>query len=528
MSESPEDAPQGFIADPEESSQPQVFAEFSKPELPTDAIPGYTILDELGRGGMGVVYKAQDNRLKRLVALKIILAGTHASENDRRRFQTEAEAVARLQHPNIVQVYEVGEANGTPFMAMEYCPNGTLHSEEIQSPHQSARIIATLANALHHAHNAGIIHRDLKPANILIGSDGSAKIADFGLAKRLDSEEVYTQTGMILGSLGFMAPEQATGRTKEANAQTDVYGLGAILYKLLTGKPPFQGTNDWDTVEQIVKKDPVSVQVIQPRVPRDLATICHKCLEKQPARRYPSAQALEEDLNRFLAGEPIVARPLPPLERLLRWSKQNPALSAIVVASIFLLGLVAGSLAWSSYRSYHLIQEVNRVQLPLREIAGKLRELDEILTASAYLAAKTGDNSWEARYMGMEPEIERVIKQAEKLAPNTVGVLTSVEKANSTMVRIEKGAFAKVREGRETEAWSELSSLEYLDAKKEYRTALDAFTKEIEAQQLEFQSQAERETSFFVIISSVMGAVTLLLFLMGSLVLLRSLRSKSS
>ena len=290
-----------------------------------EKIASYDILAELGRGGMGVVYKAQDQRLKRLVALKVVLAGGHAGTTERLRFQVEVEAAARLQHPNIVQVFEVGEEDGRPFMAMEYCPGGSLEDrirDRPQPPREAAGMVATLADALHHAHLAGVIHRDIKPANILLADDGTLKVTDFGLAKRLDEADGLTQTGAIMGSLGYMAPEQAAGRTRDATPSTDVYSLGALLYKLLSGRVPFDGPSQMETIISIVTREPVSIQVFQPRVPRDLATICHKCLEKEPAGRYASAAALADDLRRYLAGQPIQARPLPPVERAWRWARR--------------------------------------------------------------------------------------------------------------------------------------------------------------------------------------------------------------
>ena len=213
-----------------------------------EKIASYDILAELGRGGMGVVYKAQDRRLKRLVALKVVLAGGHAGATERLRFQVEVEAAARLQHPNIVQVYEVGEEDGRPFMAMEYCPGGSLEDrirDRPQPPREAAGMVATLADCAAPRPPAGVIHRDIKPANVLLADDGTLKVTDFGLAKRLDEADGLTQTGAIMGSLGYMAPEQAAGRTREATPSTDVYSLGAVLYKLLSGRVPSTARAKW-------------------------------------------------------------------------------------------------------------------------------------------------------------------------------------------------------------------------------------------------------------------------------------------
>lgn len=239
-----------------------IAAEQGKPQgkgqpeqLTAESIAYYEILAELGRGGMGVVYKARDQRLGRLVALKVILAGSHAGAAERQRFQIEVEAAAQLQHPNIVQVYEVGQDGERPYMALEYCQGGSLEDrirDQPQPPREAAQLSATLAEALHHAHQAGIIHRDVKPANVLLAANDIPKLADFGLAKRMNETDGLTQTGAIVGSLGYMAPEQAAGRTREATPSTDIYSLGALLYKLLTGRPPFQGSNQLETINSIV------------------------------------------------------------------------------------------------------------------------------------------------------------------------------------------------------------------------------------------------------------------------------------
>jgi serine/threonine protein kinase len=257
-------------------------------------VPGYEILGELGRGGMGVVYQARQQGLNRLVALKMILAGGHAGAQERTRFQAEAEAVARLQHPNIVQVHEVGEHNGLPFFSLEYCPGGSL-AHRLQStplpPAEAARLTETRARAIHTAHQAHLIHRDLKPANVLLGADSTPKITDFGLVKKLD-EAGHTASGAVMGTPSYMAPEQAGGKTRNIGPATDIYALGALLYEMLTGRPPFKAATSVETILQVLSEEPVSPARLQPGVPRDLETICLKCLQKEPLRRYASAAAL--------------------------------------------------------------------------------------------------------------------------------------------------------------------------------------------------------------------------------------------
>jgi serine/threonine protein kinase len=285
---------------------------------PLPVIDGYEIGDLLGRGGMGVVFKAVHKALKRPVALKIVVSGAHAGAEERARFRTEAEAVARLHHPGIVQVYEVGEQAGCPYLALELVSGGSLAQQldgTPMPPRRAAQLVLDLARAVQHAHEQGIVHRDLKPANVLLAETGVAKITDFGLAKLLDVEQGQTHSGVVLGSPSYMAPEQAAGKVRAIGPATDVYALGAILYELLTGRPPFIGTSFLETLDQVRSHDPAPPQALQPKVSDDLAAICLKCLEKHPAERYPSAAALAHDLDRFLRGEVITAR------RLTLWNQ---------------------------------------------------------------------------------------------------------------------------------------------------------------------------------------------------------------
>jgi WD40 repeat protein/tetratricopeptide (TPR) repeat protein len=315
---------------------------------------GYEILGELGRGGMGVVYQARQVRLQRLVALKMILAGGHAGEEALARFRTEAEAVARLQHPGVVQVYEVGEwrANDSspplPFLALEFCPGGSLDKKlagNPQPPQEAAALVEKLARALAAAHQKGVIHRDLKPANVLLAEDGTPKITDFGLAKKLD-EAGQTQTGAIMGTPSYMAPEQAGGSSKEIGPAADVWALGATLYDCLTGHPPFKAATPMDTVLQVLTEEPVPPSRLLPHCPRDLETVCLKCLQKDPRRRYAGAEALAEDLRRFQEGRPIAARPVGQIERAWRWCRRNPVIASLLatVAATLLLGATVAAL----------------------------------------------------------------------------------------------------------------------------------------------------------------------------------------
>jgi hypothetical protein len=318
---------------PPPSSMPRAAAPKSA------AIPGYEILSELGRGGMGVVYRARQIQLNRAVALKMILAGNHAGEQDLARFRVEAEAVARFQHPNIVQIYEVGEQNGLPFFSFELVEGGSLADKLDGTPwpaRQAAQLIATLAQAVHAAHELRVVHRDLKPANILLTTAGVPKITDFGLAKRLDVAGSQTKSGAIVGTPSYMAPEQAGNKSKSIGPAADIYSLGAILYELLTGRPPFRAATPLDTVLQLVCEEPVPPRSLHRKVPRDLETVCLKCLEKEPRHRYASAQELGEDLLRFVRGECVLARPLGVTGRLGRWARHRPALAATLAGLLIL------------------------------------------------------------------------------------------------------------------------------------------------------------------------------------------------
>src|SRR5262245_22570119 len=271
-------------------------------------VPGYEVLAELGRGGMGVVYKAQQISLNRPVALKMLRDSALAGPEQMTRLRTEAAAAARLQHPHIVQIYDLYQHNGLPFYAMEYVPGGSLaqmlHLNPL-SPHKAAELVEQLACAVHYAHQQGIIHRDLKPGNILLAPDGTPKISDFGLAKQLDTQSGVTPSTAVLGTPSYMAPEQASGKTKDIGPATDVYALGAILYEALTGRPPFEGETVLATLDQVRFQEPLPPTQIRSDIPSDLETICLRCLQKEPARRYPSAAALAEDLQLFLEGEPV-------------------------------------------------------------------------------------------------------------------------------------------------------------------------------------------------------------------------------
>ena len=318
-------------------------------------LPEYEVLHRLGQGGMGVVYKARHRRLHRNVALKMFRPGRIPTAREISRFQTEAEAIARLQHPNIVQIFEVGQADGLPYLALELADRGTL-SEQLKkypfAPRAAAELIQTLAGAVHHAHDRNIIHRDLKPSNVLFTHEGTPKLTDFGLAKLLeedpDSPRDATRTGEPIGTPRYMSPEQATGRHDGIGPATDVYALGTLLYECLTGQVPFVATSVVETLQRIHTEEPLSPRRLQPAIPRDLETICLHCLHKEPTRRYASAQALANDLGHFLCGEPIAARPTPTWERVWKWCRRRPTHAALIAVALLLaIGGATAASIWS-------------------------------------------------------------------------------------------------------------------------------------------------------------------------------------
>jgi eukaryotic-like serine/threonine-protein kinase len=380
-------------------------------ELPT--VPGYRIVRELGRGGMGIVYLAVQEGLERLVAIKMLPQGMD-TQRTLNRFQTEAEVIARLQHPNLIQIYEVGTVAGRPFFSMEYVPDGTLEARlhnRPQPPREAAQLIQVLASAMHEAHRCGVVHRDLKPGNILLRREGGLteemprdsgvwvsstpeatasfcpKITDFGLAKRLDEAEGMTLTHSVLGTPCYMAPEQAKGDSKNVTERTDIYSLGAILYELLTGHPPFKGGTLYITLQLVSTVDPAPLRTIQPGVPRDLEVICLKCLQKNPARRYAKVIDLALDLRRFLAGEPIEARPTPQLERLVKWARRHPGLAAAIA-----VGVVAFSALFAGV-AYHNVQLQRALKAEYASAVESQHRLVRLELAQGNNALEKGDSA---------------------------------------------------------------------------------------------------------------------------------------
>jgi eukaryotic-like serine/threonine-protein kinase len=317
--------------------------------LPALAEAGYDVLTELGRGGMGVVFKARQRDLNRLVAIKMVLAGEHIPASARARFQTEAQAVAQLHHSGIIQIYDYGQANGMPYFALELAEGGSLKDRldgSPQLPHDSARTLLQLARGVQAAHDVGIVHRDLKPGNVLLGANGELKIGDFGLAKRLEAEDGHTISGQIVGTPMYMAPEQARGDNTQVGPLADVYALGVILYEMLCGRCPFRGTSPMRTIQLVLDGDLVPPRRLQPGIPRDLETICLKALARETNRRYASAADLADDLERFLQGNPILARRTPVWERAYKWARKRPTTVAWATVSMLALVALLGAGVW--------------------------------------------------------------------------------------------------------------------------------------------------------------------------------------
>jgi tetratricopeptide (TPR) repeat protein/predicted Ser/Thr protein kinase len=376
------------------------------------AVAGYDILGVLGEGGMGVVYQARHERLRRVVALKMLRGGPQASPRALARFQTEVEVVARLQHPNIVPIYEVGEHEGEPFFAMEFVAGGTLTSRVDGTPQparEAARTVAALARAMHHAHQRGVVHRDLKPSNVLLTEEGVPRITDFGLAKYPEGSEGHTRSGDVLGTPSYMAPEQAAGKAQQVGPATDVYALGAILYELLTGRPPFKAETPTDTLLQVLHNAPVPPSRLRAQTPRDLETICLKCLEKEPHKRYATAEALADDLDRFLEGRPVRARRSRWWEKAVKWARRRPAAAALLaVSALAVLGL---GLGWE----WHARGERHRQARARGEVLAGLSRAQD-----AFLA-----RDWAAAHTHLEAALSRVNAEAglEDLRPEAEGRL---------------------------------------------------------------------------------------------------------
>jgi serine/threonine-protein kinase len=379
------------VPSPDAPDESEPAADPADRHAPAASLPrrfgDYELLEEIATGGMGVVYRARHIDLGRVVALKMLLAGRQCTVAQLARFHAEAEVVASLEHPNIVPVYEVDQADGTPFLTMKFLDGGNLsaHRERIgREPRRAAQMVATLARAVHFAHQHGILHRDLKPANILLDREGTPYVTDFGIAKRLhcgpsDRTEIaggLTQSGLVLGTPSYMPPEQAAGAVKHLTTAVDVYSLGAILYELLTGRPPFVGETVSHIIRQVVEEEPASPRTLRDEVPRDLETICLKCLEKEPAQRYGgSAEDVAKELERYLRSEPIKARPVGPFGRASRWCRRHPlAAGLIAAAAVMLVTVTLGAVITARGTEQARVQSILEDNVfAARAVAGAVR-----------------------------------------------------------------------------------------------------------------------------------------------------------
>ena len=346
------------------------------------------MLEEIGRGGMGVVYRARQRSLDRMVAIKMMAFGPNSNPDLVKRFRAEAVSAASLHHPNIVAIHEVGIHEDRHFFVMDYVEGQSLARLVGNQPlpvKRAAAYLKTIAEAVHYAHERGILHRDLKPSNVLIDAQDQPQVVDFGLARQLEGDSELTVTGQVLGSPQYLPPEQAAGQRGRVSRRTDVYALGATLYHLLTGRPPFQAESLAQTLDLVLHVEPVAPRLLNPSVPRDLETICLKCLEKEPARRYPTAQALADELARFLAGEPIQARPLGPADKAWRWCRRKPQLASLaaVAALLFVLGFTGVLWQWRQAESERqragageLLARQNAYAADMKEVQRALEDSD--------------------------------------------------------------------------------------------------------------------------------------------------------
>jgi eukaryotic-like serine/threonine-protein kinase len=406
------------------------------PSAEPPPIPGYEVEEELGRGGVGVVYRAHHLRLGRTVALKMLLAGPYARPEERERFQREAQALAALSHPNIVQVHEVAELDGQPYFTMEYLEGGSLAAKLSGTPlppRETAGLSATLAGAVEAAHRSGIVHRDLKPANVLLAADGTPKITDFGLARRLEDGAGLTRTGFPVGTPSYMAPEQAKGEARAIGPAVDVYALGAILYELLTGRPPFRAETPTETVHQVIYHDPAPPSRLNARVPRELETICLKCLEKDPRRRYPTARALADDLRAWLAGRPIAARRVRVAERAWLWCRRKPAVAALAAAvALAVVGGTAATIAVQAaanrrldHKNAELSDALGRVARANAELKGANARV-EARYDLAVAAIKTFHTGVSKDFLLQQEQFQELRDQLLKAAADFYGRLSAL------------------------------------------------------------------------------------------------------
>lgn len=419
---------------------------------PAGGLGDYELLAEVARGGMGIVYKARDRRLNRVVALKVTRAGRFESDHEARRLVAEAEAAAKLDHPHIVPIYEVGEAGGQHFFSMAFVEGESL-AEATRAgplpPRRAAGVMKHVADAVAYAHAHGVIHRDLKPSNILLDPGGQPRVTDFGLAKRADLDSTLTQAGQVMGTPSFMPPEQAEGKNDQVGPPADVYALGATLYHLVTGRPPFQAASVPETLKQVVEREPVAPRTLNHSVDRDLNTIVLKCLQKRPEKRYESAAALADDLQRYLDRRPILARPVGDVQKLVRWGRRNPLVAASLAGITAIFVTAFALVSWSYVRAEDARkEEANQRQAAQdREkaerweryranmiAAGSAMQLHNVMAArSALEAAPEEHRNWEWKYFSHQLDtaqhVVRVGDQSPAIGVSSDGTLAAAQSA---------------------------------------------------------------------------------------------------
>ncbi|VTS08618.1 serine/threonine-protein kinase [Tuwongella immobilis] len=499
--------------------------------LPTSLIPGYELLHEIGRGGMGIVYQARHLESQQLVAIKLVPSHQHTFALDRQRFQIEIETMSRIQHPNIVRLHESGEIHSLPYMVMEHCPHGSLQTRIEHGPmpaHEAAKMMAAIAQGVQCAHDAGVIHRDLKPANILMGVNLIPKVADFGLARRIDSADQVTRKGAIIGSLSYMAPEQAAGHAHDATAQTDIYALGAMLYTLLIGQPPFRGENDWETLERIMQVDPPPLRSLKPQIPEDLAAICHHCLEKQPLKRYRSAEDLARDLEAFLANAPISVRPLPPMQRLIRAARAYPrsVISGTLVCLTMML--ISLGLNWNVQRAELLVSRVHDEQLPVLDDCANLRFRAERLVHPLRLAIADSRPDQRPHWHQLaSQQLQHFNESLNALAARNAeprAVIQELAIRNQRLIQYESHAWSAIMANRLEQARAIVNSPEYISEQLQFRNQLHQFTDQLRRKRTQVVEDVRSETQQFRLGAAVLAAIPIMIILVGIVVLLRMFR----
>jgi serine/threonine protein kinase len=447
------------------ASEKRKAAVSSPPSSVGRKIGPYTVQGELGRGGMGVVYLARHEQLGRTVALKMILSGNQAGEEAHQRFLVEAQSIARLSHPGIVTVYDIGENEGMPYFSLEYIPGESLSrliAEKPLEPQAAAALVAKMATAMQYAHDKGVLHRDLKPANVLMADGETPKITDFGLAKQIEGAQdaELTQAGSIMGTPSYMSPEQAGGDPDALGPATDQYSLGAILYQLLTGRAPFVAPRAFEVIRQVLADEPVAPRKLSPQVPADLETICLKAMHKDSTRRYASCQELAADLTRFLEGRPILARPVSTQERLVRWCRRNPVIAA---TSGTALAAVLTALAVVSWSSYTLSQK----NTALKEAYGELETANQTVQSTNTQLEKTngqlkGANDQLGKQNILLDERYQEAEAAKKLAYDRAKLANNSFRFVIDKARDSLGGIPQLRDFRKELILSALEGLEKL------------------------------------------------------------------